>query len=106
MTVDLYQIGYHDQLSIDFSPNAIEAMKEKHSDLGLDWSVMDVRKMEIGDSTFDVAIDKVSLCLTQLFHAQCEKGTLDAMLHGSLWDPEDDVKINVGAYVNEVRALQ
>lgn len=24
------------------------------------------------------------------------------MLHGSLWDPEDDVKENVGAYVDEV----
>lgn len=24
------------------------------------------------------------------------------MLHGSLWDPEDDVKENVGAYINEV----
>jgi len=30
------------------------------------------------------------------------QGTLDAMLHGSLWDPEDDVKENVGAYINEV----
>ncbi len=30
------------------------------------------------------------------------KGTLDAMLHGSLWDPEPDVKQNVTAYVNEV----
>lgn len=30
------------------------------------------------------------------------KGTLDAMLHGSLWDPEDDVKENAGAYVDEV----
>jgi hypothetical protein len=27
---------------------------------------------------------------------------MDAMLHGSLWDPEDDVKENVGLYVNEV----
>lgn len=30
------------------------------------------------------------------------QGTLDAMLHGSLWDPEDDVKENAGAYVDEV----
>jgi EEF1A lysine methyltransferase 4 len=27
------------------------------------------------------------------------------MLHGSLWDPEDDVKANVGAYVDEVSRL-
>ena len=25
------------------------------------------------------------------------------MLHGSLWDPEDDVKVNVGGYVDEAR---
>jgi len=30
------------------------------------------------------------------------QGTLDAMLYGSLWDPEDEVKKNVGAYVDEV----
>lgn len=30
------------------------------------------------------------------------RGTLDAMLHGSLWDPEADVKENAGAYVDEV----
>ena len=44
--------------------------------------------MGLEDATFDIAIDK---------------GTLDAMLHGSLWDPEDDVKANSKAYVDEVR---
>lgn len=33
------------------------------------------------------------------------QGTLDAMLHGSLWDPEEDVKRNVGAYVDEVARI-
>ena len=33
------------------------------------------------------------------------QGTLDAMLYGSLWDPEDEVKANVKAYVDEVRRL-
>ena len=59
MTADLYHVGYHDQLNIDFSPNAIEAMKAKHGDLKLGWKVMDVRKMDFQDSMFDVAIDKV-----------------------------------------------
>jgi len=27
------------------------------------------------------------------------------MLYGSLWDPEDEVKANVKAYVDEVRRL-
>lgn len=52
-----------------------------------DFRVMDVRALELKDSSIDVAIDK---------------GTLDAMLHGSLWDPPEDVKENVGKYVDEV----
>lgn len=63
-------------------------MKAKYQSLELDWQVMDVRRMGLEDATFDIAIDK---------------GTLDAMLHGSLWDPEDDVKANSRAYVDEVR---
>ena len=63
-------------------------MKTKYQSLGLDWQVMDVRRMDLEDATFDIAIDK---------------GTLDAMLHGSLWVPEDDVKNNSKAYVDEVR---
>jgi ubiquinone/menaquinone biosynthesis C-methylase UbiE len=87
LTADLYSLGYHNQVSIDFSRVAIEAMKTKHQALNLDWKVMDVRKLEMPDASFDVATDK---------------GTLDAMLHGSPWDPEDDVKANVKAYVDEV----
>lgn len=48
---------------------------------------MDVRHLEFEDNSFEIAIDK---------------GTLDAMLHGSLWDPPDDVRENVGNYVDEV----
>jgi len=38
--------------------------------------------MEIENKTINVAIDKA---------------TLDAMIHGSLWDPPDDVRENVGS---------
>ena len=48
---------------------------------------MDVRDLSISSSTVDIAIDKA---------------TLDAFIHGSLWDPPDDVRENVGRYVNEV----
>ncbi len=48
---------------------------------------MDVRELQLPDSSVDVAIDK---------------GTLDAMIHGSLWDPPADVRSNVGKYVEEV----
>ena len=83
---DLYDLGYKNQLSIDFSPVVIEQMKAKHPDL--EWQVMDVRKMDLDDGSIDIAIDKA---------------TLDAMLYGSLWDPEEEVKNNVKAYVDEVR---
>jgi hypothetical protein len=48
---------------------------------------MDIRHMTFSPGTFDIAIDK---------------GTLDAMLYGSLWDPEPEVRKNVGEYVDEV----
>ena len=51
------------------------------------WCVMDVRCLELPNGSVDVAIDK---------------GTLDAMIHGSLWDPPEDVRCNVGKYVDEV----
>ena len=60
MTADLYGAGYHDQVSIDFSPTAIESMKQRHGDLDLQWEVMDVRRMSFEDTEFDAAIDKVS----------------------------------------------
>ena len=48
---------------------------------------MDVRDLQLPDGSVDVAIDK---------------STLDAMIHGSLWNPPDDVRANVGKYVDEV----
>lgn len=51
------------------------------------WEVMDIRQLTFADASFDVCIDKA---------------TLDAMLYGSLWDPEDEVKANVEAYIDEV----
>jgi SAM-dependent methyltransferase len=48
----------------------------------------DVRSMpSLSTSSIDVAIDK---------------GTLDAMISGSLWDPPDVVKENTGKYIDEV----
>lgn len=34
------------------------------------------------------------------------KGTLDAMLSGSLWDLEDHVKENTKKYINEVPQIR
>ncbi|KAI9054370.1 hypothetical protein LZ554_001533 [Drepanopeziza brunnea f. sp. 'monogermtubi'] len=87
LTHDLYREGYKHQICVDFSQVVINAMKAKYAELGQLWIVMDVRKLELADDTIDVAIDK---------------GTLDAFIHGSMWDPPQDVRTNVGAYVDEV----
>lgn len=64
-------------------------MKSKHADKPqVEWTVGDVRNMvAIESKTVDVAFDK---------------GTLDAMIHGSPWSPPDDVLDNTGRYINEV----
>ncbi|THV48225.1 hypothetical protein BGAL_0261g00150 [Botrytis galanthina] len=62
-------------------------MSEKYSDLNTTWTIMDLRDMKLKDGEIDVAIDKV---------------TLDAMIHGSMWDPPQEVRENVGRYVDEV----
>lgn len=87
MTADLHDVGYTNQTSIDFSAVVIDAMKLKYAALNTIWHVMDVRSLQFPDSSVDIAIDK---------------GTLDAFLHGSLWDPPEDVRESVGKYVNEV----
>lgn len=62
-------------------------MMDKYESLKLDWQVMGFRKLQVSDASFDLAVDK---------------GTSDAVLHGSLWDPEEDVKVNAKAYVDIV----
>ncbi|KAH6714467.1 S-adenosyl-L-methionine-dependent methyltransferase [Leptodontidium sp. MPI-SDFR-AT-0119] len=62
-------------------------MQSKYTLLNTQWVVMDVRALSLPTASVDIAIDK---------------GTLDAFIHGSLWDPPDDVRANVGKYVDEV----
>ncbi|KAJ7855034.1 S-adenosyl-L-methionine-dependent methyltransferase [Mycena olivaceomarginata] len=81
-------------LCVDFSSVVIEDMAARFKDKGgISWKVEDVRQMSsIPDNDVDVAVDK---------------GTLDAMLWGSLWDPPDEVKDNTRRYIDEVaRALK
>ncbi|KFA60282.1 hypothetical protein S40285_07396 [Stachybotrys chlorohalonatus IBT 40285] len=89
---DLAAIGYRNQLCADFSAVVVETMSKRHSDLGLSdsirWEKMDVRRMDtISDASIDVAFDK---------------GTLDAMIHGSPWNPPEDTVRNSGEYLREV----
>jgi hypothetical protein len=66
LTTDLYAAGYTNQVSIDFSPKAIEIMAERSQGMNLDWRVMDVRKMDFADAAFGIAIDKVKQFLLRV----------------------------------------
>ncbi|KAI7265264.1 hypothetical protein KC343_g3314 [Hortaea werneckii] len=84
---DLLDHGYTNQICLDFSPVLVKLMDAKSLE-GLTWVCEDVRDMpNIESRSIDVAFDK---------------GTLDAMIHGSPWDPPDEVKDNTGRYMKEV----
>jgi hypothetical protein len=87
---DLLERGYTNQVCIDFSTVVVESMKARHADKPqVQWQVGDVRDMkDIETKSVDVAFDK---------------GTMDAMIHGSPWSPPDEVLENTGRYINEVR---
>lgn len=62
-------------------------MSAKEDD-GVQWAWADIRDMpQHSDNSIDVAFDK---------------GTMDAMIHGSPWSPPDDVKDNTSRYLTEV----
>lgn len=55
---------------------------------GVVWKYGDVRNLvDIPDGSIDVAFDK---------------GTLDAMIYGSPWDPPNEVRENTAKYMTEV----
>jgi hypothetical protein len=63
-------------------------MQSRNSEEGVEWTVGDVRDMpSIPNEAVDVAFDK---------------GTLDAMIHGSPWSPPEEVLDNTGRYMKEV----
>ncbi|KAL7622617.1 hypothetical protein AAE478_008130 [Parahypoxylon ruwenzoriense] len=88
----LWGRGYKNQLCVDFSAIVVDLMSKRHSDMeGVEWRRADVRRMDdIPERSIDVAFDK---------------GTLDAMIHGSPWSPPDDVKDNTGQYLREVNRV-
>lgn len=62
-------------------------MSEKQDD-GVTFQWADIRDMpQFSSDSIDVAFDK---------------GTMDAMIHGSPWSPPDDVKDNTSRYLTEV----
>ncbi len=89
---DLWKKGYKNQVCVDFSTVAVNNMSKQHSHFeGITWMHADVRQLDqIPSESVDVAFDK---------------GTLDAMIHGSPWDPPDEVRDNTGRYIREVRSM-
>lgn len=86
--VELAARGYDRQLCVDFSATVVNLMQDIHAKYGIEWRLMDVRDMEsICDASVGVAFDK---------------STLDAMIHGSPWNPPQEVRDNVSAYLREV----
>lgn len=71
-------------------------MSKRHAGLELSdkiqWQRLDVREMKdsVPDASVDVAFDK---------------GTLDAMIHGSPWSPPEDTIANTGKYLREVSRI-
>jgi hypothetical protein len=70
----------------------VEMMTERwKGKSGIKWEQMDVREMTgVADKSVRVAFDK---------------GTFDAMIHGSPWSPPPDVKDNTGRYLKEVHRV-
>ena len=64
-------------------------MTQRYADIdGIEWKLIDVCKMDdIQSASIDIAFDK---------------GTLDAMIHGSPWSPPKDVVEHTAAYIQEV----
>ncbi|KJX92308.1 S-adenosyl-L-methionine-dependent methyltransferase like protein [Zymoseptoria brevis] len=86
--------GYTNQLCVDFSQTVVDMMRArtKASSSGIEWQCADVRDLSalLPDESIDVAFDK---------------GTLDAMIHGSPWSPPEDVLRNTGEYILEVQRV-
>ena len=84
-------MGYKDQICVDFSTVVVQTMSLKHGNIeGINWKHADVRCMnQIPSESVNVAFDK---------------GTLDAMIYGSPWDPPDEVLDNTSRYIREVRS--
>lgn len=80
LSADLYDVGFHNITSIDYSDVVIENMRRMHSVVRpeMQWQVMDMTQMSFEPNSFDVVLDKAAM---------------DALLveEGDVWDPEQEV---------------
>ncbi|KOS20674.1 Endothelin-converting enzyme 2 [Escovopsis weberi] len=89
---ELHARGYTSQLCVDFSSAVIGLMTERYASLpGIRWQQADVRAMpSVPARSVDVAFDK---------------GTLDAMIYGSPWDPPAETRDNTRRYLREAHRV-
>jgi EEF1A lysine methyltransferase 4 len=88
---ELLEQGYKSQVCVDFSPVVVAKMSARDAGTGIRWKQMDLRHMDdMPDKSVDVAFDK---------------STLDAMIHGSPWNPPDEVKNSTSTYLREVSMI-
>ncbi len=87
----LYEDGFADILSTDYSESVIELMKLKYSTSipSLKWAILDMRNMvDLKDASFDIIIDKCAL------DAIWSDGS-------SVWDPSETLKDDVRSSLSE-----
>ncbi|KAF8347789.1 S-adenosyl-L-methionine-dependent methyltransferase [Amanita rubescens] len=90
----MWDDGYKNIVNIDYSSVVIEQLRQRHEIIRpeMEWLEMDIRDLKFEDGAFDVVIDK---------------GTMDAMIKGSLWDPPASVVEDCTKEVDEaIRVLR
>ncbi|KAI9665721.1 MAG: hypothetical protein M1821_003655 [Bathelium mastoideum] len=83
--VRVEQIGLH--VASTEGGAQLQMRKQYAADDGIVWQCADVRNLQESACSVDIAFDK---------------GTLDAMIYGSPWNPPEEVKANTGRYMEEV----
>ncbi|XP_053167625.1 EEF1A lysine methyltransferase 4 isoform X2 [Hemicordylus capensis] len=90
LSYDLFQLGYTDITSIDYSTECITSMQDYYAHCpGLRWAVMDARCLTFMDESFDVVL---------------EKGTLDSMMveETDPWNVSYEAKVLLDQVLREV----
>ncbi|XP_044290576.1 EEF1A lysine methyltransferase 4 [Varanus komodoensis] len=90
LSYDLFQLGYADVTSIDYSGTCISSMQSCYAHCpGLHWAVMDARTLNFVDGSFDVIL---------------EKGTLDSMMveEKDPWNVSQEARMLLDQVLTEV----
>lgn len=98
LSEEMYQDGFVNIVNVDYSVTVITNMRKRMehilpgSQQTLQWLVMDIRHLDFGDSSFNVAIDK---------------GTLDALIvdEKDPWHPSESAVKDVERYISEVKRV-